>query len=95
MLNRSFHFEVLNLKETNPELWQRIDLLMDHNETMKDEERSTWQKIAVDMILKSKLKNWTSEDIFRIIGIIATNAVSLGLVNGTALYSTFSYLSHR
>ena len=87
---------VLNLKEVNPELWQRIDLLMDHNETMKDDERLVWQKYTVDIIVNSGLRpSWTPEDIFRVIGIIGTNAVNCGMVEGTALFANFSYLSHR
>ena len=93
--NLFFSFEVLNLKEVNPELWHRIDLLMDHNETMKDDERLVWQKYTVDLIVNSGLTSWTSEDIFRVIGIIGTNAVNCGLADGTALFANFSYLSHR
>ena len=88
-------FQVLNLKEVSPDVWQRIDLLMDHNETMKDDESSVWQSQVVEMILNSGLKNWTRKDIFRAVGIVNTNAVSCGLANGTALYTSFSFLSHR
>ena len=87
--------QVLNLKEVSPDVWQRIDLLMDHNETMKDDESSVWQSQVVEMILNSGLKNWTRNDIFRAVGIVNTNAVSCGLANGTALYTSFSFLSHR
>ena len=86
---------MLNLKEVSPDVWQRIDLLMDHNETMKDDESSVWQTQVVEMILNSGLKNWTRNDIFRAVGIVNTNAVSCGLANGTALYTSFSFLSHR
>ena len=69
---------------------------MDHNETMKDDERLVWQKYTVDIIVNSGLRpSWTPEDIFRVIGIIGTNAVNCGMVEGTALFANFSYLSHR
>jgi hypothetical protein len=86
---------LLNVKTTNPEMFERINLLMDHNDTMAEDEVSVWQSQVVDPILKSGQNSWTKEDIFRAIGIINTNGVSQGLVHGHGLYPTFSYLSHR
>lgn len=86
---------VLNLKEKNPDMWQKVDLLMDHKETMKDDERSVWQSQVIDLIQQSRPGAWSSQDILRAIGIINTNGVSLGLIKGCALYPTFSFLSHN
>jgi hypothetical protein len=37
-------------------MWQKVDLLMDHRETMKDDERLVWQTKVIDPILASGLK---------------------------------------
>ena len=87
---------VLHLKEADPEMWEKVNLLMHHNDSMKDDEKSVWQTLVVDPIVHSGLKpTWSRDDIFRVIGIINTNSVSQGLIKGCALYPTFSFLSHR
>ena len=86
---------VLNLKTEDPELWERVTLLMDHNESMKDDEKLAWQSQVIDPIQSSQRRSWSTDEILRTIGIINTNGVSLGLVGGCGLYPTFSFLSHR
>lgn len=34
---------ILALKKSNPELWARVDLLMDHVEDMGEEEKTMWE----------------------------------------------------
>ena len=82
-------------KEVDAMMWQKVDLLMDHRETMKDDERLVWQTKVIDPILASGLRSWGPDDILRAIGIINTNGVSLGAVKGCGLYPTFSFISHR
>ena len=84
-----------HLKTENPELWERVTLLMDHNESMKDDEKLAWQSQVIDPIQSSHLRSWSVDEILRTIGIINTNGVSLGMVGGCGLYPTFSFLSHR
>ena len=48
---------VMQLKESNPDLWQKVNILMDHLETMKDDERLVWQSQVIDPVLKSGLRS--------------------------------------
>ena len=43
-------------KEVDDMMWQKVDLLMDHRETMKDDERLVWQTKVIDPILASGLR---------------------------------------
>lgn len=86
---------VLSLKTQNPDLWQRVELLMDHNESMKEDEKFAWTSQVIEPIMNSgKRPDWSAEDILRVIGIVNTNGVSLGALGGCGLYPTFSFLSH-
>ena len=49
------------LKETDEVMWQKVDLLMDHRETMKDDEKLVWQTKVIDPILASGLRYKTIE----------------------------------
>ena len=86
---------ILSLKSQNPELWNRVNLLMDHNESMKEDEKLAWDTQVVQPVRSSgKRPDWSAQDILRVIGIVNTNGVSLGLVGGCGVYPTFSFLSH-
>ncbi len=87
---------LLHLKQTQPDTWQKIDLLMDHRETMKDDEKSAWKSAVIDPILQSGLRPaWSEDDIVRAIGIINTNGVNLWGIKGCGLFPTFSFISHK
>ena len=34
---------MLRLKKTDPEMWSRVEMLMDHNDTMTEDERNMWK----------------------------------------------------
>ena len=68
---------VLSLKTQNPDLWQRVELLMDHNESMKEDEKFAWTSQVIEPIMNSgKRPDWSAEDILRVIGIVNTNGVN-------------------
>jgi len=89
---------LLNLKETQPETWNRLDMLMDH-----DKERRTeleyWniiQSSIVDYVLEDlHLSSTYSEaEVLRAVGLLRTNALYQPHTKGNVLYTTFSFLSH-
>ena len=92
----------LRLANTNPDTAKRVEVLMDHVEdiTAKPELREMWKVTAVDPLTRSLPDSpYSSGDVMRAVGVLQTNTVSLavpGQKHGlyTALYPTFSFLSH-
>lgn len=77
-------------------------MLMDHMEDMMKDPRivEMWRMAAVDPLTKNlACSPYTAEDVMHAVGVLQTNTVSLavpGVKQGlyTALYPTFSFLSH-
>ena len=40
-------------------------------------------------------ENYSDEDVMRAIGILTTNGVNEGMMQGQGLYPTFSFISHN
>ena len=94
---------LLMLKETEPHTWDRLKLLMDHDEDRRKETRyqEMFQVNVVDFLRKICGFDYTEEEIFRVIGILRTNAFHIQdpimkryNVGGRAIFPTFSFLSH-
>jgi len=96
---------LLALRDTDPESWERVQLLMDHDQERR-EEKEYWKMFqgnVVDYIRKKGglADTYSEEEIHRAIGILRTNAfqvehpymVAVG-TSGKAIYPTFSFLSH-
>ena len=92
----------LRLPNTNPETASKVAILMDHVEDMMaiPEVRDMWRVTAVEPLTRNFPSSPYSEgDVMRAVGVLQTNTVSLavpGQRHGlyTALYPTFSFLSH-
>ena len=89
----------LRLPVTDPEKAARANLLMDHVEDIVRNE-DLWKVTAIDTLVK-KLPNspYTEEDVLHAIGVLETNTVAIGVPGNnqglySALYPTFSFLSH-
>ena len=94
---------LLMLKDTEPHTWDRLQLLMDHDEDRRKETRyqEMFQINVVDFLRKTCGFDYTEEEIFRVIGILRTNAFHIQdpimkryNVGGRAIFPTFSFLSH-
>jgi len=96
---------MLSLRDSDPDSWARVQLLMDHDEERR-KELDYWkmfQKNVVDFIrIRGNLGDtYTDEEIHRAIGILRTNAFQVEHdymkavgTDGKAIYPTFSFLSH-
>jgi len=96
---------LLSLRDSDPDSWARVQLLMDHDEERR-KELDYWkmfQKNVVDFIrIRGNLADTYSDDeIHRAIGILRTNAFQVEHdymkavgTDGKAIYPTFSFLSH-
>ena len=92
----------LRLPNTDPDTARRVEVLMDHVEdiTARPEVRDMWRMAVVEPLTRSLPHSPYSEgDVMRAVGVLQTNTVSLavpGQRHGlyTALYPTFSFLSH-
>jgi len=82
---------LLSLKKTRPELWQRVDLLMDHVGEMSEDERNMWKSIA------KVLDQENVDEFVRLVGIFLTNGVNQGNASARShgVYPTFSFISHE
>lgn len=94
---------LLALKDKEPELWDRVQMLMDHDDDRRKEEDywKMFQVNAVDFLRQVCGFDFTEEEIFRATGIIRTNAfhiqhpyMKLQGASGGAVFPTFSFLSH-
>ena len=88
---------LLRLRETDKEMWDRVDLLMDHVEEIVQEERlrEMWDGSVVKMLTRDiQQSGFTRQDVLRAVGVLHTNGVSLGARFGYSLYPTFSFISH-
>lgn len=96
---------LLALRDSDPDSWARVQLLMDHD-TERRKETEYWnmfQSNVVDYVRKKGglEDTYTEEEIHRVIGILRTNAfqvehpymAAVG-TSGKAIYPTFSFLSH-
>lgn len=86
---------LLTVKKNDPDLWSRIDRLMDHLDLMDDEETNMWRGIVVRMLKMDCGLEVDEEEIMRLVGILGTNGANQGILPGHGLYPTFSYISHR
>ena len=97
---------LLSVRDRDPAMWARLDLLMDHLEELEQQE-DTWRSIQENVVQwlltpeKGGLQGlYTSQEINRAIGLIQTNAINLekpwrgSMVSCKALYPTFSFVSH-
>merc|ERR1712223_1187492 len=86
----------LKLKETNPSLWNRVDLLMDHSEDITPEQQEKIKTNVVDFIRENcnQSSKYSEKEIVRAVGILSTNGVNQGMMLGHGLYPTFSFISH-
>jgi len=107
--NTPFLISVLRLlfvRDNNPEMWSKLDLLMDHveDQKLKTETWNSTQRNIVNWLLtpdKGGLhERFTTDEINRAIGLLQTNAINLEkvykkqIVSCKALYPTFSFISH-
>ena len=97
---------LLSVRDQDPAMWARLDLLMDHLEELEQQD-DTWSSIQENIVQwlltpeKGGLEGiYTSQEINRAIGLLQTNAINLekpwrgSLVSCKALYPTFSFASH-
>lgn len=94
---------LLNVRDSNPAMWDRLGMLMDHKEEQEMEE--SWDNVQTNIVgwLRSKgglADQFSAEEITRAIGLIRTNGINIEkpyacqMVACKALYPTFSFLSH-
>lgn len=96
---------MLSLRDSDPDSWARVQLLMDHDEERK-KEVDYWQMFQTNVVDYIRIKGgladkYSQEEINRCIGILRTNAfmsqqphmLAAG-TDGKAIYPTFSFLSH-
>lgn len=96
---------LLTLRDTEPESWARVQLLMDHDDERRKEEEY-WRMFQANVVDYLRIKGgladtYSEEEIHRAIGILRTNAfqvehpymAAVG-TSGKAIYPTFSFLSH-
>merc|ERR1712179_512100 len=96
---------LLSLRDSDPESWARVQLLMDHDEERRKEE-DYWRMFQANVVDYMRIKGgladtYSEEEIHRAIGILRTNAfqvehpymAAVG-TSGKAIYPTFSFLSH-
>lgn len=92
----------LEMKKNNPKMWERILLLMDHEERQTEEEyQKMFQVNVIDFLIKTCGLNYSESEIQQVIGIIRTNALQVQDpimkfhgASGRVVYPTLSYLSH-
>ncbi len=68
---------LLWLRDSDPAAWARVQLLMDHDQERRREEKywAMFRKNVVDFLIKKVgLTQFSEDEIFRIIGILRTNA---------------------
>ena len=84
-------------------MWNRLQLLMNHDEVIKDQvEYQEFRVNVIDFLIKvCGLSCYSQDDISRILGIIRTNALQvqdpvmkINGVSGRVVYPTLSYISH-
>jgi hypothetical protein len=95
---------LLALKKSDPDTWQRIQLLMDHDEERRMEtiHWKMFQVNVVDFLIKvCGFDFFTEADVFRVLGIIRTNSLHVQHeylmnqdVSARAVFPTFSFCSH-
>jgi hypothetical protein len=70
----------LELRRNNPVMWRRLNLLMDHEEERNNEPefQEMFQVNIINFLRKvCGLEEYEESEIFRIIGIIRTNALQV------------------
>lgn len=96
---------LLALRDSAPDSWARVQLLMDHDGERR-KELDYWQMFQKNVVEYIRIKGglaetYSEEEIHRAIGILRTNAfqvehpymAAVG-TDGKAIYPTFSFLSH-
>ena len=97
---------LLAVRDQDPAMWARLDLLMDHLEEL-EQQVDAWSSVQENIVQwllrpeKGGLQGvYTSQEINRAIGLIQTNAINMekpwrgDIVSCKALYPTFSFVSH-
>ena len=97
---------LLSLRDSQPETWERLAFLMDHD-TERRAELEYWemfQRNVVQFIRKGLGLGelYSEQEINRAIGILRTNAfqiehpyLAVQGTSGKAVYPTFSFMSHN
>lgn len=91
---------LLLLSKRDPDLWSELNLLMDHVEDRKmvDPEGMERERRTIEWILLQGCKlgeqGFTSQEVWRCVGLLGTNAITAQNKNGRAIYPTFSFISH-
>lgn len=96
---------LLWLRDNDPDEWDKVQLLMDHDEERRRETEywAMFQRNVVDFMRKmlGLADTYSEQEIHRAIGILRTNAFQVEHpylaaqgTSGKAIYPTFSFLSH-
>ena len=94
---------LLDMKETNPEVWERFQRLEDHNEARREEEPELWEyheKHIVSFITeKLGLKEFSVDEVRGAVGKMFTNCGDLELspahARGCGYYPTYANMNHN
>lgn len=95
---------ILSVRDNDPVMWDKLNMLMDHNEEWK-QETDSWENVQINIVgwLRTKgglADKFTADEINKAIGLIRTNGINIEkpysgqIVSCKALYPTFSLLSH-
>jgi len=95
---------LLNVRDSNPAMWDRLGMLMDHKEE-QEMNKESWDNVQTNIVgwLRTKgglADQFSAAEITRAIGLIRTNGINIEkpyagqMVSCKALYPTFSFLSH-
>ena len=94
---------LLDMKENNPEVWERFQRLEDHNEARREEEPDLWEyheKHVVSFITeKLGLTEFTEDEVRGAVGKMFTNCGDLELSpahsRGCGYYPTYANMNHN
>ena len=94
---------LLDMKETNPEVWERFQRLEDHNEARREEEPELWEyherHIVSFITEKLGLKEFSVDEVRGVVGKMFTNCGDLELspayARGCGYYPTYANMNHN
>ena len=86
---------LLKLRDKDPDLFQRVDMLMDNVDKLRESSDWARQEKCVEFLSKRcGDKSLTGGDVHRALGIFASNSCSLASYRGRGLFPTFSLINH-
>ena len=86
---------LLRLKHDNPDVFERVDMLVDNAETAKESEDWVIQEKAVKFLRdRCGIKEFTAEEIHRALGIFKSNSCNIAGFRARGLFPTFSLINH-